>query len=435
MAELMVNPHHSLVDEPLEIRVHGLEPGEIVVLQASLVDLKGMQWASWAKFRAGSDGSLDLATAVPLEGSYDWPDPMGLVWSMELTDQEHKMVSFIPFGIEPHTIRFCLKTLDGTEITQEVQRIWMKTGVQRQVVRENGLFGTLFLPAGAGPHPALILVSGSGGGLSETRAALFASRGFATLALAYFNYESLPKGLVNIPLEYFKTAIQFLQDHPHINAQAIGVTGGSRGGELSLLLGATFPQIHAVAAYVPSGLIWSGFGGEAEGPCAAWTWHGEPLPWIPEVVNFVEGIEEMIEKGSPIPLTPGFLRSVKAADPQVLEAATIPVENTNGAILLISGEDDQMWPSTFLSQLVVERLERRQFPHSFRHISYPNAGHAILTPITPLPPPHSIHPVDQNDYAYGGLPREHAFATSDAWQQTLFFFGEHLQQPQIGAKQ
>ena len=363
MVKLLIAPEYGLVDEPLEIRVLGLTPGARVTIRAALVDLSGKEWSSQAAFQAGTDGMLDLSSAAPVEGSYDWADSMGLVWSMQMADQQQPMVSFIPFGIEPHTIRFCLKTADGQVFEQAVQRVWMGEGVKRQVVRENGLFGTLFLPSGDGAHPALILVSGSGGGLSETRAALLASRGFATLALAYFNYEGLPKGLANIPLEYFETAIQFLQAHPQINGNAIGVTGGSRGGELSLLLGATFSQIKAVAALVPSGYVWGGFDPGSEAACASWTWQGEPLPWVPEDPNFVEGMEDMIARGIPIPLTPGFFKSLKHAGPQTLEAARIPVEQTNGAILLISGEDDQMWPSTHFSNLVVERLDRMGFKY------------------------------------------------------------------------
>jgi dienelactone hydrolase len=34
--------------------------------------------------------------------------------------------------------------------------------------------------------------------------------------------------------------------------------------------------------------------------------------------------------------------------------------------------------------------------------------------------------VDHNDYAYGGLPKEHSYATRDAWQQMLQFFKEQL---------
>ena len=56
--------------------------------------------------------------------------------------------------------------------------------------------------AGEGPFPGIIDMYGTGGGLLQYRAALLASKGFVTLALAYFNYEDLPKEMT-LDLEYF----------------------------------------------------------------------------------------------------------------------------------------------------------------------------------------------------------------------------------------
>ena len=54
------------------------------------------------------------------------------------------------------------------------------------------------------PIAWVITLGGSGGGLSESRAQILASHGFASLALAYFREEDLPPVLKEIPLEYFK---------------------------------------------------------------------------------------------------------------------------------------------------------------------------------------------------------------------------------------
>ena len=58
--------------------------------------------------------------------------------------------------------------------------------------------------SGPGPHPAVIDMFGGIGGLLETRAALLASRGFLTLALAYFNYKDLPVSFYDVPFTYFE---------------------------------------------------------------------------------------------------------------------------------------------------------------------------------------------------------------------------------------
>lgn len=54
------------------------------------------------------------------------------------------------------------------------------------------------------------------GGLTEFRASLLASHGFAVLALAYFAYEGLPDKLLETDLEYFEEAADFLLAHPKV---------------------------------------------------------------------------------------------------------------------------------------------------------------------------------------------------------------------------
>jgi dienelactone hydrolase len=421
-----VTPEIALGDEELMIKLGELNPGEIVTIKATLHDQIGLKWSSQAKFKVDSHGACDLSKEAPIEGGYDWVDSMGLIWSMQLTNTTQRPADLNPLGLDPFTIQFDVKSESGIALSKTVRRSWAAEGVKREVVRANGLFGTLFLPTGKGPHPALILVSGSGGGLNEPRAALLASHGYAAFALAYFNYETLPKGLVNIPLEYFQKAIHFLQTHPSIDSEKIGITGASRGGELSLLLGSTFTQFKVVVAYVPSAYIWAGLEPEGAESQVSWTWQGKPLAWVPDASSFNSGFSEMSQKGIPIPLTPGFLCSLEDAPMEKLEAAAIPVEKIKGAVLLISGEDDQMWPSALFSRRVMERLEKYHFPYPFKHLCYAGAGHAIGAPYTPLPPSHSIHPVDHNDYAYGGSPKEQSFAIADSWKQALQFLSENF---------
>ena len=120
---------------------------------------------------------------------------------------------------------------------------------------EQGLVGVYFAPTDSeAPRPALIILGGSGGDVDEAKAALLASRGYATLALDYFGNAPLPIGLSEIPLEYFETAIEWLKVQEGVDADKIGVIGTSRGGELALLLGATFPEIKSVVSYVGSGV-------------------------------------------------------------------------------------------------------------------------------------------------------------------------------------
>src|ERR1700679_3893558 len=102
-------------------------------------------------------------------------------------------------------------------------------------VTANGLVADLYMPADAkGRLPAIIILGGSEGGMGAASARdgrVIAQHGYATLQLAYFDAPGLPKDLALIPLEYFKTAIDWLRTQAGVDPKRIGIVGGSIGGE------------------------------------------------------------------------------------------------------------------------------------------------------------------------------------------------------------
>jgi hypothetical protein len=71
--------------------------------------------------------------------------------------------------------------------------------------------------SGPGPCPGVPDLYGSAGGLFEHRAALLASHGFVTFHLAYFDYDDLPKNMVDINFDYFKVSVSLIAIHPITN--------------------------------------------------------------------------------------------------------------------------------------------------------------------------------------------------------------------------
>ncbi len=201
-------------------------------------------------------------------------------------------------------------------------------------------------------HPGVLVVGGSEGGVPVEKALWLASHGYAALALAYFRYEDLPKNLEAIPLEYFGRAIQWMTERPEILPDRIAVVGTSRGGELALQLGAMYPELKAVVAYVPADVRFgSCCGGMANQ--FAWTWGGHPLAYTTSLFT-----ENMAVK-------------MKAA---------IVVEHTHGPILLISGDEDSVWPSSIMANAVADRLKEAHFAYDVEHLNYPHAGHRAGRP-------------------------------------------------------
>lgn len=428
---LSVTPSAPLVDEPLSVVVSGCRPGESVTLRGRMRDGLGRRWESRAVFQAGPDGSIDVATARPAGGTYDTANARGLLWSMRLVEGQGggPWANASPLESEFTAERAAPDTGapdGGSAARVRVSRAFMGPGVTRTEVRDEGLFATLFRPAGRGPRPAVIVVPGSGGGVPEANAALLASHGFVGLALAYFRTGHLPEWLAEIPLEYFETAIRWLSRHEAVAERPLGVMGGSRGGELALLLGATFGDIKAVVAYVPSGVVHAGISGgglRERYSRPAWTWKGQAaLPFISS--RDASNMEEPAPSEEPLALTPRFLRALEGR--AAVEAAEIPVERINGPVLLISGQDDQMWPSPVLAEIAMRRLARHHHRFPDTHLSYPGAGHIIGPPGLPATVTASEHPLAGRSLAYGGNPKDNAAAAADSWPKVLALFMDAL---------
>ena len=301
-----------------------------------------------------------------------------------------------------------------------------ETRKRRLPVEEEGLVGTLFCPHTPGPHPAVIALGGVGGGLREGGAEALASEGFAALALAYFGVEGLPRELVEIPLEYFERAIAWLKSQPEIDANRITVVGNSKGGELALLLGANYPEdIRAVIGYAPSGVVWQGITFDREvyhgGPRSPWSLRGEPVPFagvarplpaeMVRMIGFYFGRHPIVGRVF-YERALGYEKAVAAAE--------IAVEKIDGPVLLISGTDDQMWPSTRLSEMTIERLNAHDHPFPYEHLRYEGAGHMITLPNSEPPPSWSSR------YEVGGTREANEFANADSWRKVLDFLGKHL---------
>jgi len=105
----------------------------------------------------------------------------------------------------------------------------------------------------------VIVLGGLDGGLQEGSAAALASEGFVALALGYFGPQPLFSEPIEIPLEYFAEALDWLKNQPFVTPNRVAVIGVSKGGELALLLGSTYPgDIKVVVGFAPSAVTWRG---------------------------------------------------------------------------------------------------------------------------------------------------------------------------------
>ena len=425
MTDITITPHDDLIDVPRRIVVSGAPAGTLLTLRTHTARGGGAVWTSKAVFRADAEGTIDLSRDAPVAGDYRDVSPMGLIWSQAPVEAGKREV--FPSNVQD-ALTTAVEVVDdaGAVLASAsfIQRL-VSPGVKRHEMRADGCVGTLFLPAQPGPHPVVLVLNGSGGGINEPRAALYASRGYAALALGYFKVPGLSDYISNTPLEYFRRALDWIARELQPAHDFIAVSGQSRGGELALLLGATYPdRIKAVIGYVPGAVVHSAQNAAdpatgREGP--AWLLDGKPLPHLWENNRTASWLP--FDEGPP---PHRHERAIRTAllDTEAVERARIPVERIDGPVLLLSATDDGSWPSSDYSRMVVERLEREQHASPVRHLDFEDAGHAIVFPYVPTTQLVYAHPVSGRISTGGGEPAANARADEASWRAVLSFLDE-----------
>jgi dienelactone hydrolase len=428
---LTVRPGPEVVaGEPLHLAVEGARPGARLTLRASrsiAAEGGARAFQSQAVFVADAAGRVDVDTQAPVEGSYRHADARGLFWSM----------APVASGAAPDASRageVVLQLLDGDRPLAE-RRVRLLPQAADVVVTEPAEFpGARFATSGgAARRPALIVLGGSEGGslAARTSAPLLASQGYAVLGLPYYSppgwspqgptppeLPALPGSFVDIELARLAQARDWLARQPGVDASRIGVYGVSKGAEFALAAASRMPWIKAVAAIVPSDVIWEGWGNQAPeaDKRSSFAWQGQALPWVP-----YEGFAEEFAgaaQGKPIrirrPLDKG-----RAAHPERVAAARIEVEKIAVPVFLVGGGDDQVWDSAGMARAIAVR--RAEAGLTTVALVYPQAGHALSG--------HGWSPTttyNEGLMKFGGQPEADARAQGEAWPRLLAFLRESL---------
>ena len=355
----------------LIVRGTGLPASSRVTISAQAHSLFGSaDDLSAASFLTDKSGTIDTERDEAIEGTYTGKDVDGLFWSMKPTPTTDATIS-------TYGVRFTL-TVDGQEpLVKNIERYLFDQNLLRVDVKDDGLVGAFYAPKNlTSKKPTIVAFGGSEGGVlaGEGLAVYFAARGYPALGLAYFGAPGLPSTLTRVPLEYFDKAYAWLDSRPESDANHIALIGGSRGGELALLLGARSARVTAVVAQVPSGYVW----GAATTDGAAWTVNGVDVPSIPTWFSSPKTIVQPDGTRTKA-YRETFTASIAHADAGSLAAATISVEKIGGPVLLLGGAADQLWPSCDLADVAMKRLESSGHTktHADKSLCIPEAGHGL----------------------------------------------------------
>jgi len=430
--KIVITPAKALLDEPVEIHISSLHPHEQITLEATCKNMSGNTWRSRATFQANDRGIVNVAKQPSILGSYRGIDPMGLFWSMIPTDKDPSKNTFMSLlSLNLSEVLLSVFSENKLRTQKTIHRLPVSPEVERKEIRDQGIVGTLFYPKNMKGSPGIIVIPGSGGGIPEYISQLLASHGYTVLALAYFGVEGLPKNLSLIPLEYFQKAMRWSKKQPQVDGNNIALCGHSRGGELVLLLASTFPgEMAAGIAFSAPSFVYGDF---LPGKKSAWTYKNKPLPFMPypsdqEIFKAAKEGHIIPHKGTiedPFQDAEVFLYGMKKFN-KIIKETAIPVENIRCPILILSGDDDKMWPASVSGNLIIKRLESMGSKIKRKHVTYPNAGHNLF--VFPYVPSIDLPvPIASGWSLMGGTPEGNAKAIKESWQEVLSFLRENLQ--------
>src|SRR5688572_29567221 len=231
-------------------------------------------------------------------------------------------------------------------------------------VNENGLIGYLAIPDTQQKFPAIITLKGSGGGLSTFYPEFLGKHGYVVLSLAYSGIGHLPKSEKELPLEYFEKAVYWLKHHPNVDSTRLAIIGNSLGAEGGLLFASKYPVFKAVVAVVGSHVVWQyGEVGMTDTiPTSRFSYQGKPIPFVPFIYT-KETYHHGMNTGEW-----GVMFETSLKDSLAVAKAAIQVEKIQAPILLFSGQDDAIWPSSFMSEAIIDRLKQNNYAFEYKHV-------------------------------------------------------------------
>lgn len=215
----------------------------------------------------------------------------------------------------------------------------------------------------------VIVFGGSEGSAGDAQARQLADSGHEVLALYFFGQPGQQKYLSEVPLEFFREALDWVEDN-QARPGPLTVIGTSKGAELTANLAGRYPEIDNIVLYTPAAYTYAGLQFESREQTSSFTWQGEPVPFVPFPSD--AGMIARTMLGLPVSYRSNYEDAARQASPEAL----IDVRGFAGHGLLFAGDADAMWQGDEAAEELAS-----QNPRLKAHV-YPGAGHLFSEDIT-----------------------------------------------------
>ncbi|MBU9713179.1 acyl-CoA thioester hydrolase/BAAT C-terminal domain-containing protein [Evansella tamaricis] len=407
-------PDIGRVDEPLQMHMDGLKPKEQIIVKLKMEHPSMGIWSSEINTNADANGKLSITNHGKNEFST-------LIWNLKPRDNS----SAVPFQssdvTDPIHFHIDMEAVESNRTeSRTVTRLFKEDHVSQVNVSTEHFEGSYFYTKGQAKLPTILILGGPNGKKRNDIAALLASQGYGAFTLPYFETYKGTTGLSNVPIEKVNHAMDWLKNHDSTDGKNIILLGISKGAELALLAASKNKGIRGVVAYSPASHVFEGL--NKKNSSSSWTENGKSIPYVPFTFTFGRVLNKLVAKVKKTEpsLTTMYNNSLAKYERKGKEDAIIKVENIQGPILLLSGEEDAFWPSALMAEKIVNRLKKKNFNYSVNHSKYKNAGHLFILPF--LPATQNMEEL----YAIGGNPLDNAISGEQAWNETIDFLNYHF---------
>ncbi|MGQ3479589.1 acyl-CoA thioester hydrolase/BAAT C-terminal domain-containing protein [Paenibacillus sp. TY11] len=128
---------------------------------------------------------------------------------------------------------------------------------------------------------------------------------------------------------------------------------------------------------------------------------------------------------TPFGLTTTYKKSVEVAKNK--EDARIKTENANADLLLITGQEDNVWNTYDACVEVMDTLAKHNYKYDYNFLAYEGLGHSLPIPyVVPLSETLNVK-MGLGVFTCGGTLKGNSYGQSDSWQKTIEFFMKLVQ--------
>ena len=373
-------PKDTLMSDDFKIKLKGGHILGRALIALEIKDDSGAIFKSDGFFMFNQDGVIDLSEQASISGSYKGVDAKGLFGSL---GENFNNSSRSDLTI---TLKAFIEEVFITEYKTKIRYVRPNVKVKEIKKAKDKVFGTYYLPDVKKLKRPFVCLGGSDGTRSHLTAAILSSLGHPALAISYFDYEGISENCVEVPLEMVFNAKKWLKDN--LKSRDIGIIGCSKGAELALL-SSTEQNFNPVILASPSSHVFQGLGSYKK-PTSSWSLAGIAVPFLPVKMGFWKLVGFVLKRLRKKPHS-FFEVYQKALDKksksyqQKRDASRIKVEKLKGDLLMLSGEQDLVWPSARMANDIERNVKCK-----CTNVIFEDSGHLTFKQQPGLPFPNVI---------------------------------------------